>query len=81
MNVNYLASNKLPVISLWNLGLGVTEFMATVTGIRDTYPHLDYRGDQGTVRRRKFAENDCYYCNRVKGKGDAADIGRYCSLL
>lgn len=59
--------------------LGVIEFMAAVTEIREPYPHLDYRGDQGTVRRRKFAENDCYYCNNVRGKEDAADIGRYFS--
>lgn len=57
--------------------LGVTEFMAAVTGIREPYPHLDYRGDQGTIRRRKFPENDCYYCNNVRRKGDAAGIDRY----
>ena len=60
--------------------LGVTEFMAAVTGIRDPYPHLEYRGDQGTVRRRQLAEVDCYYCSGVKGQGDAANISRYYSI-
>ena len=60
--------------------LGVTEFMAAVTGIRAPYQHLEYRGDQGTVRRREFTENDCYCCTSVRGKGDAADIARYYSV-
>ena len=58
--------------------LGVTEFMAAVTGIRQPNNHLDYRGDRGTVGRRtvKFTP-DCYYCNEIKGQGDAAEIERY----
>lgn len=58
--------------------LGATEFMAVVTGIRPPHLHLNYRGDLGTVGRRddKRAE-DCYYCNEIKGRGDAANIERY----
>ena len=58
--------------------LGVTEFMAAVTGIRQPNNHLDYRGDRGTVGRRTVeCPSDCYYCNEVKGQGDAAGIERY----
>lgn len=58
--------------------LGVTEFMAAVTGIRQPNDYLDYRGDRGTVGRRTVeSESDCYYCNEVKGKRDAAKIKRY----
>ena len=58
--------------------LAVTEFMVAVTGIRAPYPHLDYRGDQGTVRRRTDTRaTDCYYCGVVRGQGDAADLERY----
>ena len=58
--------------------LGITEFMAAVTGIRKPNDHLDYRGDRGTVGRRKVVcKSDCYYCNEIKGQGDAARIERY----
>lgn len=61
--------------------LGVTEFMAAVTGIREPHPHLEYRGDHGTVnRRRQLPERDCYCCNCVKGQGDAANLDRYYSI-
>ena len=60
--------------------LGITEFMAAVTGIRTPYGYLEYRGDCGTVRRRTFEPaEDCWYCNTVKGQGDAAGIDRYYS--
>ena len=58
--------------------LGVTEFMAAVTSIRQPNDYLDYRGDRGTVGRRTVKNTpDCYYCNEVKGQGDAAQIERY----
>ena len=58
--------------------LGVTEFMAAVTGIRAPCDHLNYRGHIGTVGKRTDNRlSDCYYCNVVKGKGDSAKIERY----
>ena len=58
--------------------LGVTEFMAAATGVRQPNNHLDYRGDRGTVGRRTVEGTpDCYYCNVVQGQGDAAGIERY----
>lgn len=58
--------------------LGVTEFMAAATGIREPHVHLNYRGDRGTVGNRPDERApDCYYCNVVRGQGDAAGIERY----
>ncbi|MCC6206439.1 MAG: ThiF family adenylyltransferase [Hyphomicrobiales bacterium] len=58
--------------------LGVTEFMAAVSGIRPPHLHLDYRGDRGTVgARTDDRAPDCYYCGVVKGQGDTANIERY----
>jgi molybdopterin/thiamine biosynthesis adenylyltransferase len=58
--------------------LGVTEFMAAVAGIRAPHLHLNYRGDRGTVSPRQDERAaDCYYCNIVKGQGDAAGFERY----
>jgi molybdopterin/thiamine biosynthesis adenylyltransferase len=61
--------------------LAVTEFMATVTGIRPPNLHLDYRGDRGTVGNRTDTRApDCYYCKTVRGLGDAAPLERYFKL-
>ena len=48
--------------------LSVTEFMAAVTGIRVPYDHLEYRGDRGTVSRRRVQRADCYLCQQRQGK-------------
>ena len=61
--------------------LGVTEFMAAVTGIRPPQLHLDYRGDRGTVGSRTDERAEgCYYCGAVRGRGDRANIERYFAL-
>lgn len=58
--------------------LGVTAFMALVTGIKLPYNILTYRGDQGTVSRKTSTGlSDCYYCCSVGGTGDAANLCRY----
>ena len=58
--------------------LGVTEFIAAVTGIRQPNGHLNYRGDRGTVGRREFKHtSDCYYCNEIKGRVESAGLERY----
>ena len=57
--------------------LGVTEFMVTATYMRPPYQHLEYRGDLGVVRTRKDSPTDCYYCDVVRGQGNAAKIERY----
>lgn len=61
--------------------LAVTEFMAAVAGVRQPNLHLDYRGDRGTVSRRTDTRTlDCFYCNTVRGLGDAAGLERYFKL-
>lgn len=43
--------------------LGVTEFMAWATRLREPWPELTYRGDLGCVRlNRDDPAPDCYYC-------------------
>lgn len=60
--------------------LGVTEFMALVTGLRAPKLYLNYRGDLGTVGARKQERDEkCYYCSEIRGKGDKAGIERYFS--
>lgn len=58
--------------------LAVTEFMVAVTGMRAPRTHLEYRGHIGVVGNRtdKPAEG-CYYCNKIRGSGNSANIQRY----
>lgn len=58
--------------------LGVTEFMVAATGMRPPLTHLEYRGHMGTVAKQSDdAPGGCYYCENVRGQGDAAHIERY----
>ncbi len=60
--------------------LAVTEFMMQVTGIRPANRHLEYRADQGIVKRKIFTPNaTCYYCREVHGLGEAAGTLRFAS--
>lgn len=46
--------------------LAVTEFMAWATGLREPWPYLRYRGDQGRVSICTDAPvPDCYYCKQL----------------
>lgn len=48
--------------------LGVTEFMAWATGLREPWPLLVYRADLGRVTLRTDAPApDCYYCTKLWG--------------
>lgn len=61
--------------------LGVTAFMALVTGLKHPYNFLTYRGDLGTVSRKiTQSSNDCYYCSTLSGMAERADLGRYFKL-
>jgi ThiF family len=58
--------------------LGVTEFMAAVTGLRRPKPVLMYYGHMGRLTSPIDAPTpNCYYCNVVRGQGAAADVHRY----
>ena len=62
--------------------LGVTAFMALVTGIQSPHSLLFYRGHLGTVSKKKTERIDnCHYCSAVRGLGDQAALERYfCKL-
>ena len=58
--------------------LGVTAFMALVTGFQIPYTFQTYRGDRGVVTKKAItAREDCYYCSVVCGLGAQADLKRY----
>ncbi len=47
--------------------LGVTEFMAWATGLREPWPEATYRGDLGTVQLSADRPTpDCYYCAQAR---------------
>lgn len=58
--------------------IGVTEFMAAVTGIRQPIRLAKYYGNTGkVVVSVDPPRSDCYYCNSIWGRGEAADVKRY----
>jgi hypothetical protein len=58
--------------------LGVTEFMAGVTGLRVPHRLLKYYGAAGKVVLSKDPPDpDCWYCKRVRGSGASSDVDRY----
>ncbi len=58
--------------------LGVTEFMAGVTGLRRPFRLLNYYGHLGrTTMSRDEPAADCYYCKGLRGQADGADVQRY----
>src|SRR5262249_15552566 len=58
--------------------LAVTEFMVMATGVRKVQHHLEYRADQGIVKRKVLTPvSGCYYCTEVRGLGEAAATLRY----
>ena len=57
--------------------LAVTEFMVGVTGIRPPKRFITYRADLVKLTFREDPAADCYYCQGIRGKGDAANVQRY----
>lgn len=58
--------------------LGVTEFMAAVTGLRPPKKVITYYGHMGRLTSpSQPPDPDCYYCKVIRGRGDAADVQRY----
>lgn len=58
--------------------LAVTEFVVGVTGLRAPRSVLNYRGDRGIVSVSADAPApDCYYCQRQRGRREAAEVERY----
>lgn len=61
--------------------LGVTEFMAAVTGLRVPKTLITYYGHMGRIAYSAQGDNgsanDCYYCQGIRGRGDRLDMQRY----
>jgi molybdopterin/thiamine biosynthesis adenylyltransferase len=57
--------------------MAVTEFMVGITGIRPSKRFINYRGDLERVTYKEDPATDCYYCQEIRGKGDAANVQRY----
>lgn len=58
--------------------LGVTEFLATTTGIRDPARKLTYLGMRGAVRDTvDRGKTDCFTCKCLRGQREGANIWRY----
>lgn len=58
--------------------LAATEFMVSVTGLREPKRLINYRGDLArTTVSKDMPRCDCYYCNAVYGQGRSADVERY----
>ena len=59
--------------------LAVTEFMLVATGMNDQpRKFTKYYGHRGVVTKATDTpDSGCYYCAGVRGKGDAAGLGRY----
>jgi molybdopterin/thiamine biosynthesis adenylyltransferase len=58
--------------------LAITEFIATITGIREPQRLLTYKGTSGKV----FAgitqsSQECFICNGLRGTGQTSDVERY----
>lgn len=74
-----LGTSGPSVVSLNGIvaSLGVTEFMAYVTGIRAPFPHLVYRGEMGTVNRpQENPSSGCYYCDGLwNGREKNSSLG------
>jgi molybdopterin/thiamine biosynthesis adenylyltransferase len=55
--------------------LAVTEFLAFTTKIRDPFTFSSYYGSRGIVNNRKVDKNeDCFFCNKIKGLRDNAGL-------
>lgn len=60
--------------------VAVNEFMAYVTGLREAFPHLEYRGRMGTVNRIVDSpQADCYYCDAIWQGREQVNLERYLS--
>lgn len=58
--------------------LGVMEFLAMVTGLRDVARKLTYKGMRGVVTSSTdTAKPDCYVCHYLRGQREFANIWRY----
>ncbi|MFH1882190.1 MAG: ThiF family adenylyltransferase [Planctomycetota bacterium] len=59
-------------------GLAITEFIMSLTKMREPERMLTYKGMRGIVIASKDVKRQsCLVCDSLVGKGDKADLGRY----
>lgn len=83
VDTTFLGQTGPSVVSINGViaSLAVTEFMVDATGLRQANTLIKYYGEQGIVRKSKDKGlSDCYYCKKVKGKGDASEVDRYIEM-
>lgn len=57
--------------------LGVIEFQALVTGIREPFRYLNHRGHMQAITKGEISSgDDCYFCQNY-GKAEKADVERH----
>jgi hypothetical protein len=80
VDVEHLSEGSGPAVASLNgvvASLGVVEFQALVTGIREPFRYLNYRGHlQSITKGEKGNSKNCYYCCQHR-KGKAADVERH----
>ena len=83
VDVEHLSEGFGPSVASINgvvASLGVTEFQALVTGIREPFRYLNYRGHLQSITKGETGKsNDCYFCS-LHGKGEVANVERYLGL-
>lgn len=83
VDTKYLGKTGPSVVSINGVvaSLAITEFMVDATGLRQANTLIKYYGEQGIVRKSKDKGlSDCYYCQRIRGIGDTANIDRYVEM-
>jgi hypothetical protein len=78
--VELLAEPGPAVVSINGVvaSLAVTEFMLMASGVRPPQRLLEYRADQGIVKRKVLSQVEgCYYCQEIYGLGERAATLRY----
>lgn len=84
VNREYLKEKGPSVVSINGViaSLGVTEFIAAITGMRSPKRYITYRGDQAKVTVRNQRESmDCFCCNVMRGLREKAKLDRYCKKV
>lgn len=80
VDVKHLTEGSGPsVVSINGVvaSLGVMEFQALVTGIREPFRYLNFRGHLQSITKGETGKSeDCYFCS-LYGKGEEANVERY----
>jgi molybdopterin-synthase adenylyltransferase len=83
--IEALADNKGPSVSPINgviAAVAAVEFMVAVTGMRNPKKMFNYRAFQGRLLNDDTPgrKANCQFCEKIRGKPDAADVDRYLQM-